>query len=274
MGDRVLDGAALERGGDDEFVEDLLFAVDGDGDFLTIADDLLDLGVEEGRVGDLLVEGLVDGLGAIFPGPEVDVDEVHHRLEVEVFEDVGGRDFIEIAIAERGERANPDLGDEGDAVDFAEFVEREGEVLEVRVDAFDGLTSRGDREAFVTAFGDAEVAADVVAFVLGFEQAAHLLDLALQFEEVRDAGELFVETVIDAAIEVLVGTVEFRAVMGDAGEFFDVVNRIVGGNTHDGAHLIAFAIMNRRVAFAAHVVGFLINHVILVSLFLEIHRCR
>ena len=180
----------VERRGDDDLVILLDLAVDGDEDLAVAALDLGDLGIDSRRVHDVVVELLPDPLGALLPGPEVDLDEVHRGLEVEVLEDVGRGDLVEVAVAEGSVGPDPDVLHELAAVLLAELVEGQSQVLEVLVDALDLLTAGGDGVAVVTAFGDAAVAVDVIALVLGLEELAEELDLLFHLEQAGDLQDV------------------------------------------------------------------------------------
>ena len=132
---------------------------------------------------DLVVEVLPDGLRAVFPCPQVHLHEVHRGLEVEVLEHVGGRNLVEVAIAERGERANPNVLHEFDAIELAEVLERQRQVLQVLVFARDVLAAGCDSVAVVTTLCNAAVAVYVIALVLRLQQLAEFLDLTLHPEQ-------------------------------------------------------------------------------------------
>ena len=264
----------VERSGDDDLVELLDLAVDGDEDLAVVALDLLDVAVQTGGVLDMLVELLPDILGAFLPGPEVDLDEVHAGLIVKILQNIGSGDLVKVAVAEGGERSDPDLLNQRNAVHFAELLEREGQILQVGVHAFDLLTARSNGIAVVTTLGNAAVAVDVIALVLGLQQLAELLQLALHLEHpgiLDDVAERAGKGLDHVALSVLVVTVELGAVVGDAAELFHVMNSIVGGNAHDSAHLIASAVVVGAPALAADAVIALEDHIVFVSLFLEIH---
>ena len=266
-------GQVLERRRDDDLVELLDLAVDGDADLAVLPLDLRDIAVQAGLVQEMVVELLPDPLRAVLPGPEVALDEVHRGLEVQIFQDVGRRDLVEIAVAEGREGADPDVLHELDAVDLAELVERKGQVLQVGVDAGDLLALRGDGVAVVAAFGDAAVAVDVVAFIFGLQELAEAGDLLLHLQQTGDLREVLrgLEGLDDLAVHVLVVAVQLRAVVGDAAELLDVVDRVVGRDAHDRAHLVAPPVVVRGVALAAHMVVPLEDGVILVALLLEVH---
>ena len=265
----------MQRGGDDDLIVFFFRTVDGDVDLAVSSLDLLDVGVESGLVLQVLVQLLPDVLRAVLPGPQVDLDEVHGGLEVEVLQDVGCGDLVEVAVAEGSEGSDPDILDEFDAIHLAELVEGHAQILQVGVLAGDGFSARGDGIAFVAAFRDASVAVQVVALILGLQQFAELLDLLFHLEQAGDLEDVFLrfEGFDDLARAVLVVAVEFRAVVGDAAEFFHVVDGIVGGYAHDSAHLIAAAVVGRGPALAADAVEALEDGVVLVSLLLEIHAC-
>ena len=223
---------------------------------------------------DVVVELLPDVLGALLPGPEVDLDEVHAGLEVEVLQNVGGGDLVKVAVAEGGEGSDPDLLDQGNAVHLAELLEREREILQVGVLALDLLAAGGDGVAVVAALGDAAVAVDVIALVLGLQQLAELLELALHLEHpgvADDVAERTGKGLDHVALAVLVVAVELGTVVRDAAELLDVLNGVVGRNAHDGAHLVTAAVVVRAPALAADAVVALEDHVVLIALLLEIH---
>jgi hypothetical protein len=101
--------------------------------------------------------------------------------------------------------------------------------------------------AFIAALGDAAVAVDVIALVLGLQQFAELLDLVLHLHQARKLQQILlgIERLNDIALGVLVFPAQRRSVMGDAAELFDIVDRVVGFDAHDGAHLIALAVVHR-----------------------------
>ena len=206
-------------------------------------------------------------------GPEIDLDEVHRGLEVEVLEHVARGDLVKVAVAEGGIRSDPDVLHQLDAVLLAELGEGQGQILEVLVLAGDGLAARRDGKALVAALGDAAVSVDVVALVLGLQQLAEELDLLLHLQQARDLQDVLLglEGLDDLALAVLVVAVELGAVVRDAAELLHVVHGIVGGNAHDGAHLVALAVVLGRPAFAADSRGSLENRVVGIPLLLEIH---
>ena len=115
--------SAVERSGNYELVVFLGIAVYRD---VYLAVDTLDVGnlaVESCMVLEVIVELLPDVLCAVFPGPQIDFYEVHAGLEVEVLENVGSRDLIEVAVAEGGVRSDPDVLCKLDTVFGAEIFE-------------------------------------------------------------------------------------------------------------------------------------------------------
>jgi len=169
----------LQRRRDDELVIFLFPAVDRDIDLAVPAGDPGDVAVQAGMVLQLVVQMLEDGLGAVLPGPQIHLDEVHAGLEVQILDDVRGRDLIKVAVAEGRERTDPDILDQRDPVHLAELAERHRQILQIRVLAFDVMAVRIRAVAFIAALGDAAVAVDVIALVLGLQQFAELLDLVL-----------------------------------------------------------------------------------------------
>ena len=117
---------------------------------------------------------------------------------------------------------------------------------------------------------------DVIAFVLGLEDLAELLDLLFHLQKTGNLENVLLglERLYDLSVPVLVVAVEFRTVVSDPAEVLDILNGVVGGNAHDGAHLVASAVVMRRPAFSAYSVGSLKNGVILITLLFEIHACR
>ena len=59
--------------------------------------------------------------------------------------------------------------------------------------------------------------------------------------------------------------------MGDAAELLHIVHGVVRGHAHDGAHLIALAIVAGGPALAADSGGFLKDGVVGIALLLQIH---
>ena len=59
-------------------------AVDGDVDLAVLTLHLVDPGAQAGGVLEMVVELLPDVLGAVLPGPQVDLHEVHGGLEVQI----------------------------------------------------------------------------------------------------------------------------------------------------------------------------------------------
>ena len=281
-GVEVLDHALLAVGalvgdvegrGDDDLVVLLDRTVDGDVDLAILALDLLDVGVEAGWVLEVVVELLPDVLGAVLPGPEVDLDEVHGGLEVQILQHVGRGDLVKVAVAEGGVGSDPHVLHEVDAVLGAELFEGQSQILEVGVDALDALAARGHGIAVVAALGDAAVAVEVIALVLGLQQLTELPDLSFHSEQARDLEDVLLglEGLDDVALGVFVVAVELRAVVGDAAELLHVVHGVVGGHAHDGAHLIAAALVGRRPALAAHAVKTLEDGVVEVTLLFQVH---
>ncbi len=266
----------IERGGNDDLVILFHLAVDGHIDLSVLSFHLLDDGVQAGRVLKMLVQGLPDELGAVLPGPEVDLDEVHAGLEIQIFKDIGGRDLVEIAIAEGGEGADPDVLDQFHSVLLAELGKRHCQVLEVGIDAAYRLSfGAGCGEAFVAALCHAPVAVEVVAFILGLQKLSEFLELSLHLQETGDLQDVLsgLEGLDDLAQTVLIVAVELGAVMGDAAEFLHVMHGIIGRNAHDGAHLITAAVIPGRPALAAYPVVLLQDGIVLIPLLLQIHTC-
>ena len=267
----------IQRRRDDHLVILFHFAVHSDVDFAVLPLDLRDLAVQAGRVLQMLVQGLPNELRALLPRPEINLDKVHASLEIEVLEHVGRRDLVKIAIAKGRERSDPDVLHQLDAVDLAELLERQRKVLQVGVYTADRLsfgTCCG--EALITAFRHAPVAVDVVAFVFGLQKLAEFLELALHLEEARYFGDVLLglEGLDDLAHAVLVIAVQLRAVMRDPAEFLHVVHGVVRRDAHDGAHLIAAAVVVRRPALAADTVILLKDRVILVAFLFQVHAGR
>ena len=266
----------VQGGGDDDLVVFLNLAVDGDIDLAVLALHLLDLGVQAGGVLQVLVQLLPDVLGAVLPGPEVDLDEVHGGLEVQILQNVGSGDLVKVAVAEGGVGPDPDVLGQLHAVLLAEFVEGQRQILQVLVLAGDGLTLGVLlREALVAALGNAPVTVDVIALVLGFQDLAQLLDLLLHLQQAGNLQQVLLglEGLDDLALGVLVVPVQLGTVVGDAAELFHIMDSIVGGHAHDGAHLIPAAIVVGRPALAAHPVKPLQDGVVGIALLLQVHAC-
>ena len=62
--------------------------------------------------------------------------------------------------------------------------------------------------------------------------------------------------------------------MGDAAELLHIVHGVVRGNAHDGAHLIALAVVVGAPALAAHAILTLQDGVVVVALLFQIHAGR
>ena len=222
----------------------------------------------------VVVQLLPDVLGAFLPGPEVDLDEVHAGLEIQILQDVGRRDLVKIAVAERGEGPDPDLLHQGNAVELAEILERHRQVLQVRVLALYALAAGGHGIAVIAAFGHTPVPVEVIALVLGLQQLAEGGQLLLHLQQPGVADEIgkgLRKRLNDVAAAVLVIAVQLRAVVRDAAELFDILHRIVGGDAHDGAHFIPASVVMRAPALAAHAVQTLKNRVVFIALLLQIH---
>ena len=223
------------------------------------------------------VELLPDVLGALFPGPQVDLHEVHAGLIIQILQHVAGGDLVEIAVAKGGKRPDPDLLHQRHAVHLAELIEGQRQILQVGVDALHLLAARGDGIAVIPTLGDAAVAVDVVALVLGLQQLAEQLELLLHLQHPRildDVDEGAGEGLDHVALGVLVVAVQLGTVVGDAAELLHVVHRVVAWHAHDGAHLIAPAVVMGRPALAAHAVLALQNGVVRVALLLQVHTGR
>ena len=266
----------VQRGSDNNLVKLLNFAVDSDEDLAIFALDFVNGAVENGGVLQMVVQLFPNILGAFFPGPEVDLDKVHAGLEVKVLQDVSGRDFIKIAITEGGKGSDPDLLNQGNAILLAEFFKRECQVLQVGVHTLDLLTARCYSIAVIAAFRNAAVTVDIITLVLGLQQLTELLELTLHLQHpgvLDNVADRSGKGLNHIAGGVFVIAVEFRAVVGDAAEFLHVMDGIVRGNTHNGAHLITASIVVRRPALAADTVEPFINGIVFIALFLQIHAC-
>ena len=241
-----------------------------------------DLCAESGRMDELFICLLIDALCPFLPCPEPEVDEFDCGRRVEVFHDIGGRDLVEEAVAERRVRGDPDLHDVLDAVLFAEFRERKREVLQMRISSLDlkerVIQSLG--EAVIAAFCDAAVPVAVIASVLGLHEVNELLHLFLQLEQVLrflDRGlAQRIERINFLSMCVAVHAPHIRAVkMAGLREFFNLVHGVIGDGAHDCAGLkgalLAVYHHLRRPAFAANTVLPLVNRVIAVALELKIH---
>ena len=178
----------LKRRADDQLVKGLLLAaVHGDVDLLGRATDGRDGAVELGRVLEVVVHALPDGLGAVLPGPELaGGEELPHGKGVEVLEDVSCGNLVKVAVAKRGEGALPDQLGVLAAVLLEELRERHREILEVGVLALDvrELELRRGARTLVATLRNATVAVDVVALVLLVEQARQLVHLHDLLEKV------------------------------------------------------------------------------------------
>ena len=264
----------VERGGDDDLVKLLNLAVYGDENLAVFALDLVDAAVQHGGVLQVVVQLLPDVLGAVLPGPEVDLDEVHAGLIVQILQNVSGGNLVKVAVAEGSEGSDPDLLHQGNAVLLAEFLEGQGKVFQIRVHTLDLLAARRHGITVVAALGDAAVTVEVIALVLGLQQFAEGFELLLHLEQpgvLDDVSDSAGERLDHLAGTVLVVAVELRAVVGDAAELFHIVHCIVGRNTHDGAHLIAASVVMRRPALAADAVETLIDGVVLITLLFQVH---
>jgi len=236
-------------------------------------------------MGEVLIDALIDTLSAVFPSPKTDVDEFDGGGDVEILHDVSRGHFIEEAIAEAGERSDPNPHDRFDFVEFAELGEGQGEILEVLVGAFDMLhvVAISLIQTIVAAFGDASVAIDVVAGVFGLHDFGEAFDGLLEFKKGKELleGEVFFdfERVNLFAVGITVDAAHRRSIsVAHAAELFAFVNGIVGFRAHDGAHFDGafFFVVDahlhlRGVALPADPVVLLINDIVLVSLFLKIH---
>ena len=219
----------VERCGNDDLVILFDFAVYCYVNLAVLTLYLLDIAVQSCRVLELVVQAFPDVLSTLFPCPEVDLDEVHGCLEVEVLEDVACRDLVKVSVTECCERSDPYILDEVYLVLLAEFLERKSEVLEVRVDAAYRLSFRCYCKTFVTSLGNAAVTIYVISLVLGLEKFAELLELLLHPEKSRDLEDVLLrlERLNDLTVLVLVVTVELRAVMSDAAELFYIMYSVV-----------------------------------------------
>lgn len=90
----------FQRDGEDEDVG-LAIPVRGvDVDLAVLAGDASDVNVAFGRVLQGGVEVLEHRLGAVGPRPQISLGKGHHGDEVEVLQHVGGRDVVEVPVAE------------------------------------------------------------------------------------------------------------------------------------------------------------------------------
>ena len=177
-------------------------------------------------------------------------------------------------MAEGGEGSDPDLLDELAAVLLAEFLEGQRQILQVGVDALDLFPAGSHGKAVVTALGNAAVTVDVIALILGLQQFAELGQLLLHLQQpgvADDVAQGSGKGLNDLAVGVLVVAVELGAVVGDAAELLHIVHGVVRGHAHDGAHLIALAVVVGGPALAAHSVRLLKDGVVGIALLLQIH---
>ncbi len=84
----------IQRRSHDDLVILFHFAVHGHIDLSVFSLDLIDPAVQAGRVLEFIVQGLPDELSAFLPGPEVDLDEVHAGLEVQILQNVRRGDLV------------------------------------------------------------------------------------------------------------------------------------------------------------------------------------
>ena len=266
----------VERSGDDDLIKLLNLAVDRDEDLAILALDLVNGAVEQGGMLQVIIQLFPDVLGAFFPCPEIDLHEVHAGLIVQIFQNIGSGNFIKVTIAEGSEGSDPDLLNQGNLVLLAEFLERQSKILQVRVYALDLLAARRHGVAVVTTLGNTAVTVEVIALVLGFQQFTKGLELFFHLEQPGvpdDVADRAGKGFDHLTARILIVAVELRTVVGDTAELLDVVNGIVGWNTHDGAHLIAASVVVRRPALAADAIQTLKNGVVLIAFLLQVHTC-
>ena len=90
----------LQRRCDDDLVKFLDLAVDGHIDLSVLTLNRSDVAVESRLMCKVLVELFPDVLCSFLPGPQIDFDEVHGRLEVKILQNVRCRDLIKISVTE------------------------------------------------------------------------------------------------------------------------------------------------------------------------------
>ena len=265
--------SAVKRCRHDQLIKLLDFAVDGDKHFAVLPLNLRDAAVELCSVLQFFVEAFPDVLRSVLPRPEVDVDKVHRRLEVKILQNIGGWNLVKIAVTKGCEGPDPDILHELTAVLFTEGLEREGQIFQIGVAELNSLAAGSNRIAVTSALGNTAVAVHIIASVLGFQNLAELLHLALHLEEAGNLQDIFFgfERLNHFTGTVFVVSVQFRAVMCDAAEFFHVMHGIVRGHTHNSTHLVSLSLVGGRPALAAYAIGLLVDHIVFIALFLEIH---
>ena len=275
----------LERGAEDDLVEFLDALAGGVAhrhlDLVTRAVHRGDLGLEESGVAQVGVDAGPDGLGTGAPGPELARgEELLDGKGVQVLEDVGRRDLVEVAVAEGGEGALPDHLGVLAVVELEELGEGQAEVLEVGVVALDvGELELGrGAGALVAALGHAAVAVDVVALVLGGQQAGELP----HFHDLLEQLEL---ALLEwRAVGVAEGAAHGGAVgMRGAAELLALMHGEIGVAAHDRTHLdgailpLTLLVLDLHVGregLTAHMVGLLVDHVVEIARLLEVHGRR
>ena len=267
----------IQRSSHDDLVIFFHISVDGDKYFSISSLDFFNRAVQTGGMFQMVIQLFPDVLCSVLPGPQIDLDKVHAGLEIQILQNVSGRNLVEIAVAERGERPDPDILDKFNTVLFAELIERKRQIFQVRVLSADRLTLCALLgETVITAFRNSAVSVDVISFVFGFQQLAELFHLVLHSQKTRDLKKILLrlERLDDFALTVLVVSVQFGTVVCDAAEFFRVMHRVIAGNAHDGAHLIAASVICRGPALTAYAVEPLQNRIVFIAFLLQVHTCR
>ena len=73
-------------------------AVDRDKDFAVFPLYFGNVAVELSTVLQLGIQAFPNVLGAFLPGPEINIDEIHCRLEVKILQNICRRDLIKVSI--------------------------------------------------------------------------------------------------------------------------------------------------------------------------------
>ena len=206
-----------------------------------------DIGIQSCLVAKLVIQAFPDILCTLFPCPEIDLDEIHGRLEIKVFQDICRRDFIKISVAEGSERSDPDILNEFNTVEFTELFERESQILQIRVLAGDFLTIRRYGISVIAAFRYAAVSVNIISFVLCLKEFAEHLQLLSHLEQARNLERVFLrlERLDNFTLQILIITIQFRSVVCNTAELFHIVNGIIRRYSHDCSHLISSAVVVR-----------------------------
>ena len=165
------------------------------------------------------VEVFEHRLGAVGPRPQISLGKGHHGDEVEVLQHVGGRDVVEVPVAEGREGVDPQVSGGLAPVEGEELVEGQHEVLVNLV----------------------VVAVGVISLVLRREQLTQLLHCC---HNLRATHRILFRDV-DLAVLVQELATQFRPVDLVAGAIHDLLSGVVAGDAHDGSHLITTAVVVR-----------------------------